>query len=335
VAKKTDEVAPIIIKRVKKYAAGHHGGAWKVAYADFVTAMMAFFLLLWLLNVTTKEQKDAISNYFDPSHPKVSQSQSGAGGVMGGLSISKEGAMTQNQQDMNQSQSTGKPNQTTPEDQNSTQQMEAELRAHEDARFEATKKALEDAVKQEAELKDLARHLMIDITPEGLRIQIIDQNGDPMFPSGSAQMYDKTKVLMSKVAELIKKLPNDISVRGHTDAHPYASGADYTNWELSSDRANASRRILEDHDIPEKRLANVMGKAETDPLLPKDPLDARNRRITIMLLREKLVDAVKRGEFGPNVKMPPPPQPQTYSPPAQQPIQVPAYQKTQGAVQFP
>ncbi len=330
-AKKTDEVAPIIIKKVKKYAGGHHGGAWKVAYADFVTAMMAFFLLLWLLNVTTKDQKDAISNYFDPSHPKVSKSESGAGGVMGGLSISKEGAMAQNAQEMTQP-TTGKPADT---DDNTSRerQMEQELKSREDARFEQTKQDLEKAIQQEAELRDLARHLMIDITPEGLRIQVIDQDGDPMFPSGSAQMFDKTRKLMGKVAELIAKLPNGISVRGHTDANPYNNGKGYTNWELSADRANATRRILEDDKIPESRMANVMGKAETEPFLPKSPLDPRNRRISIVLLRESLQDAIKRGEFGkkdaPNV----PAAPQPYVP--AQPVEIPAYQKTQGAVQFP
>jgi chemotaxis protein MotB len=329
VAKKSDEVAPIIVKKIKKAGHGHHGGAWKVAYADFVTAMMAFFLLLWLLNVTTKEQKDAISNYFDPSHPKVSQSESGAGGVMGGLSISKEGAMTQTQQEMTQP-TTGKSAKSS-EDQ-ANEDAEKQLRERENARFQEVKAALEKAVQNDQEL---AKHLLVDITPEGLRIQIIDQNGDPMFPSGSAQMYDKTKKLMGEVADLILKLPNQISVRGHTDAHPYANGADYTNWELSSDRANATRRILEEHKIPEKRIANVMGKSDTEPFIVKDPMDARNRRISILLMREKLEDAVKRGEFGIQTIPQKPTQPQqNYTPPTPA-APIPSYQKTQGAVQFP
>ncbi len=333
--KKSDEAQPIIIKKIKKGGGGHHGGAWKVAYADFVTAMMAFFLLLWLLNVTTEEAKDIISNYFDPTQPKVSQSTSGAGGVMGGLSMTKEGAMAEDAQAMTQSQETGKPSsgeagQTVTESSSESdqqEQMEAELRSREDAKFEETRQDIEKAIQSSPELKELASHLMIDITPEGLRIQIIDQDGDPMFPSGSAAMYEKTQKLMGKVAELIAKLPNAISVRGHTDASKYASAEGYTNWELSADRANASRRLLSAHGIPEKRLANVMGKADTDPFIQKDPLDARNRRISILLLRETLEEALKRGEFG-SIKTP------VIIKKAPAPIIKP-FQKTQGNIQFP
>jgi chemotaxis protein MotB len=342
-AKKTDEVQPIIIKKIKKAGHGHHGGAWKVAYADFVTAMMAFFMLLWLLNVTTEEQKNAISNYFDPSAPQVSESTSGAGGVMGGLSVQSEGAMTDTQQEMTKQETTGKAsndstatevNQTTAEAQD-TRDMEQELKAREDARFEHTKEDIEKALQETEEMRELAKHLMIDITPEGLRIQIIDQDKDPMFASGSAQMFEKTQKLIAKVADLIKPLPNAISVRGHTDATPYANASGtYTNWELSADRANATRRILESHAIPQKRLANVMGKSDTELFLPQAPNDARNRRISLLMLRESLEDAVKRGEFNQknNLKAPikslVPPRPVEPAPNS-------TYQKTQGAVQFP
>lgn len=340
-AKKTDEVQPIIIKKIKKGGGGHHGGAWKVAYADFVTAMMAFFLLLWLLNVTTEEQKNAISNYFDPSAPQVSESTSGAGGVMGGLSVQSEGAMTDTQQEMTKQETTGKAsndntasnvNQTTAEAQD-TRDMEQELKQREDARFEKTKEDIEKALQESDEMKDLAKHLMIDITPEGLRIQIIDQDKDPMFASGSAQMFEKTQKLMAKVADMIKPLPNAISVRGHTDATPYANASGtYTNWELSADRANATRRILESDSIPQKRLANVMGKADTEPFIAQAPTDPRNRRISLLLLRESLEDAIKRGEFSKNN----PKAPIKYLvPPKPAPQPAPNYQKTQGAVQFP
>jgi chemotaxis protein MotB len=340
-AKKSDDgVAPIIVKKIKKGGAGHHGGAWKVAYADFVTAMMAFFLLLWLLNVTTKEQKDAISNYFDPSSPKVSQSTSGAGGVMGGLSMTKEGAMASTQQDLVQQQVTGKPSssqstahQGTDSDDSQEKSEEQQLQAEEDHKFEQTKEDIDKAILQSEELKDLAKHLFIDITPEGLRIQIIDQDGDPMFPSGSAVMFEKTQKLMAKVAELIAKLPNNISVRGHTDAHAYPGTNGYTNWELSADRANASRKILEANGIPEKRIANVMGKSDTEPFVPKDPNDARNRRISIILLRETLQEAIKNGEIKATGPVPSTtPQPYIPAPP---PAPGTTYQRTQGAVQFP
>lgn len=281
---------PIIIKKVKKGGHGHHGGAWKVAYADFVTAMMAFFLLLWLLNVTTKEQKDAISNYFDPTAPQVSRNESGAGGVLGGLSVATEGAMTSNLQaptpppPQPDAQQPLQPKQTTantPE-----QQLREELKKREEQRFAAVKQAIENAVKNDPEMQDLLKNLKIDMTEEGLRIQIVDQDGKPMFPSGSAQMYAKTRQLMTLVARTIAPLPNRVSVRGHTDAVPYARGGNYTNWELSADRANASRRVLLGAGIPDDRLANVVGKAATEPLIPDNPKDAQNRRISIILLRQ-------------------------------------------------
>ena len=276
---------PIIIKKIKK-GGGHHGGAWKVAYADFVTAMMAFFLLLWLLNVTTEEQKNAISNYFDPSHPKVSQSVSGAGGVMGGLSMSVEGSMATNVQPLVQQQDTGRA--TLAE--SATEAAKKEIQELEDAEFKKAKEAIEEAINDNPELADLAENLMIDMTPEGLRIQVVDKEGKPMFPSGSARMYDKTRKLMAQVAKAIESMPNEISIRGHTDSIPYGAGADYTNWELSTDRANASRRVLQESGISTERLNNVVGKADTEHLLPDDPTNARNRRISIVLLRESLTN---------------------------------------------
>jgi chemotaxis protein MotB len=259
--------------------------------------------------------------------------------------MTKEGAMAHDAQPLTQPQPTGKPNPTKAQqkntessddaEENARKQMEQELHTRENARFQKTKEDIEKAMQQSAELKALAQHLKIDITPEGLRIQIIDQDGDPMFPSGSAAMYDKTRKLMGAVAQLIQTLPNGISVRGHTDSHPYAAGADYTNWELSSDRANATRRILQENGIPEKRLSNVMGKADTEPFIPKDPMDARNRRMSIILLRETLEEAVKRGEFGSTAKLPEPQQPPVETAPAPVEIPVKTYQKTQGAVQFP
>ena len=186
---------------------------------------------------------------------------------------------------------------------------------------------------------------MIDMTPEGLRIQIVDQDGASMFASGSAEMYEKTKKLMSKVAELIKELPNELSVRGHTDSVPYGPGADYTNWELSTDRANASRRVLLEAGFNQGRLNNVVGKADTEHLIPDDPTNAQNRRISIILLKEELTnpekfaqkaeenaieamldaeEAAEQGQFGDEFD----------SPPLQQ-VPVGTFRKTPGAVEFP
>lgn len=279
---------PIIIKKIKK-GGGHHGGAWKVAYADFVTAMMAFFLLLWLLNVTTDEQKNAISNYFDPTHPKVSSSESGAGGVLGGLSMSPTGSMAT----MAQPVTTPRPSAERQQGQQISQKNEAakeKKRKEEEEKFKKAQRELKRKIENSPELKGLSQNLLIDLTPEGLRIQIIDRDGEPMFPSGSAQMYQKTRDLLTAITGVITPLENEISVRGHTDAAPYGSGASYTNWELSADRANASRRVILDGKFPIERMNNVMGKADTELLISENPNDARNRRITIILLREELTN---------------------------------------------
>jgi chemotaxis protein MotB len=292
-AKKDEDKSnqPIIIKKIKK-GGGHHGGAWKVAYADFVTAMMAFFLLLWLLNVTTDEQKNAISKYFDPTHPKVSKSESGAGGVLGGLTMSPKGSMASNQQPVTQP----KPNSTRPRSQKLSPKEQAKEKAkerkrkEEEQKFKKAEEELKKRIEESPELKKLAKNVLVDMTPEGLRIQIIDQDGEPMFPSASAQMYEKTRKLLGEITNIMLTMPNQISIRGHTDSAPYGAGADYTNWELSSDRAAASRRVIMANNFPEKRVNNVMGKSGTELLIAQKPDDARNRRISIILLKEELTN---------------------------------------------
>src|SRR5262245_56348325 len=199
----------VIIKKIKKGGGhGHHGGAWKVAYADFVTAMMAFFLLLWLLNVTTDEQKNAISNYFDPTHPKVSEANSGAGGVLGGLSMAPQGAMattvqaitSQPSSSVNKRSSDKNDNTLNPNvSKKALEKAKQVLRKQEEARFKEAEKKIKEAIEANPELKELAKNLLVDMTPEGLRIQIIDSEGKPMFASGSAQMYDYTQKLIEHV----------------------------------------------------------------------------------------------------------------------------------------
>lgn len=287
---KGDEARPIIIKKIKRGGGGHHGGAWKVAYADFVTAMMAFFLLLWLLNVTTEEQKLGIADYFDPN-PKISESVSGANGMLGGLSISQEGAMVKDVQSM-APQSVPNPALRPGDQKLSDEEFKKEQTRREEENFKKAENAIKDAMKDDKELEELSKNLKMDMTPEGLRIQIIDQDGKPMFPSGSAEMYERTQKLLTKVSEVIRKMPNEISVRGHTDSVPYSKGNAYSNWELSADRANASRRVLVAGGFPENRVNNVLGKADKDHLIPDKPTDAQNRRISIILLREELVTQV-------------------------------------------
>ena len=303
---KKDEVAPtIVIKKIIKKGGGHHGGAWKVAYADFVTAMMAFFLLLWLLNVSTDEARTTIANYFDPTHPKIADMRSGSGGIMGGTSVSVEGAMTSNVQPLTQTQPTGMPNPPQPRAHEQPtdapadlKRLEEQLRQQEEEQFKKAKGELEKAMQESVELRELAKNLMVDITPEGLRIQLVDQEGKPMFPLGSAEMYDYTKKLVAAVTKVILAMPNEISVRGHTDSHQYGAGAKYTNWELCADRANASRRELLKDGVADKRLANVMGRADKEHLVTDNPTDPRNRRISIILMNESLRSAAERGALG-------------------------------------
>ncbi len=327
-AEKSEETKrPIIIKRIKKGGGGHHGGAWKVAYADFVTAMMAFFLLMWLLNATTEEQRKGIAEYFDPTPMEVSSSTSGAGGVMGGMTISVEGAQRSQSSPIT-------PNQTPPTtsldseaqinaktaEELTQEALEAEVKAREDKKFEDIKKKIEEQI-ESSDLKELKKNLMIDMTPEGLRIQIVDQDGASMFPSGSAVPFEKTTKLLSLVAQIIKSMPNQISIRGHTDGVPYSKGANYTNWELSGDRANASRRVLLQSGIEEKKVSNVVGKADTEHLNVKDAKAPQNRRISVVLLRESMTK--EKGTVN-----------STNNGGDKAPVD-PGYRRTPGNVQFP
>lgn len=281
---------PIIIKKVKKGGGGHHGGAWKVAYADFVTSMMAFFLLLWLLSVTTDVQKKGIAEYFSPTI-KVSET-SGGTGIFGGSSpfhtdtqvsaADPFGFMVNHPKAANGTQTGQGKNQKVSIDQQHAKDVAAQI---EQEQFKKAEEDLKEKINSMPELKALKNALLIDTTPEGLRIQIVDQDKRPMFPLGSSDMYDYTKQLLELVAKVVQKLPNKISISGHTDATPYHNGSSYTNWELSADRANASRRVLITSGVDPQRIQRVEGLADRDPLLADDPTNARNRRITILLMR--------------------------------------------------
>ena len=300
-ADKEDELNNIIVKKVKKVAGGHHGGAWKVAYADFVTAMMAFFLLLWLLNVSTQEQLEGIADYFEPT-PMISKSSSGAGGLLGGTTLSKDGALISTKKEIITEKEAvtpalrpgsipPRPDQNLPDNSGrklSDDELMKQIREWEEKAFERTKEALEHALAQSSQFDDLKKSVQIDMTPEGLRIQLLDQEDKPLFQSGSAVLMDHTKMLLGKVLGVIAKLPNELSLRGHTDGVPYGPSAAYTNWELSGDRANASRRFLVKKGMPKTRINNVIAKADTDHLFPDNPRDGRNRRISIVLLHEHL-----------------------------------------------
>lgn len=318
-----DPNTPVIIIRRKKKGrghAGHHGGAWKVAYADFVTAMMSFFLLLWLLNVTTDIERKGIADYFAPA--SVSRSESGAGGVFGGQTITVNGAEISNgtpptTQDVTiptagqgqqgdedvpgQSQNSSAAQtatQDTSQDSKNNASSTTPLSKEDQAMVEAMKKEetgfkqaedmLRQAILANPDLKSFANQIVIDRTPEGLRIQIIDRDKFSMFPSGGATPYEKARDLLILIGRVIARLPNNISVTGHTDGTPFTAGSSRDNWTLSTERANISRAYLVQAGVDDKRIARVVGLADREPFVPNDPKDPRNRRISIVLLRQAI-----------------------------------------------
>jgi len=355
----------VVIKREEVVEGGHHGGAWKVAYADFVTAMMAFFLLMWLLNATTEEQRRGLADYFTPTNV-LSQGSSGNGRIFGGRTpfergelVSDRGAMSVVDGQAEQSNDNDDPEydrapnartsgaadvQQRPEgnqpdpgggqgrlatDQAGRQAagggtaalqaltpaqalgqaqrlanagtgdntppgtgtrsiddaaLRAEVARRERESFEQAAEQIREAVRNDPELRQLAAQLAIDQTPEGLRIQMLDEDRVPMFATGSAALHDRARALLLKIAPVIARLPGKLSISGHTDASPFR-GNDRSNWELSSERANATRRLLVENGVDEARLSSVTGNADRDPLLPADPFAAANRRIAITVLR--------------------------------------------------
>jgi len=287
---------PIIIKKVKKIVGGgHHGGAWKVAYADFVTAMMAFFLLMWLINTTSPEQRRGIAEFFAPA--SVSRVSSGAGGLLEGTSFAEEGvrhghsapvaaaAEPQNTSTAD-AQNEGETNTGAGGENNPNQDSLSRARTlRETAEFSRAEVAIRQAMQDMPDVAELSRNVIIDQTPEGLRIQIVDQEGRSMFNAGDAQPNDRARRLLAAVSTAISQLPNRITIAGHTDGSPpgrrYAS-----NFELSSARASEARRILQAEGIPSDRIYEVAGRADSEPLFSDDPTLPGNRRIAITLLRE-------------------------------------------------
>ncbi|HWA00668.1 MAG TPA: flagellar motor protein MotB [Caulobacterales bacterium] len=287
---------PIIIKKIKKGGhGGHHGGAWKVAYADFVTAMMAFFLLMWLINTTSPEQRRGIAEFFAPA--SVSRVSSGAGGLLEGTSFAESGVrhghsapvaeasqpqFTSNASDDAKSQSETAPGGQQDPDQDSLTRARA---MREDAQFSRAEIAIRQAMADMPDIAELSRNVIFEQTPEGLRIQLIDQEGRSMFSPGDAQPNDRARRLLVTVATVIQQLPNRITISGHTDGSP-PGGRYSSNWDLSADRANAARRILMANGVNADRIYEIAGRADSEPMFPDDPTLPGNRRIAITLLRE-------------------------------------------------
>lgn len=285
-----------IVKRKKIVGGdGHHGGAWKVAYADFVTAMMAFFLLMWLLNATTEEQRSGIADFFNPSIP-LSRVSGGGNDLFNGSTQFEQDTLTasQNGADDTESATTAKEvvegetvNGPADENLGPDGKVDSKRRDQENQAFAEIQRAIE-AVSGESDVADeLMRHIRTRVTDDGLVIEIFDKDGAPLFLSGSTEPSVKMRQLLSLVGSVIQVVDNELAIEGHTDATPYSGQGAYDNWELSSDRAHAARRVLLDEGLANGRMARVTGKAATQPML-ENPYSAQNRRIAITLLRSDL-----------------------------------------------
>ncbi|MCE2992859.1 MAG: flagellar motor protein MotB [Alphaproteobacteria bacterium] len=277
-----NEKAPIIIKKINAAHHGHHGGAWKVAYADFVTAMMAFFLLLWLLNSVPVEKLEGIAQYFEPT---VGVAGSKGIGFQGGKKDNQSGIIS----DVKQQGVKYGVNSVGAVISNPEVGTEVSIEEAENANFTIMEGELKKSITADKELAAFQDSIAFDVTPEGLQIKLIDQEKYPLFKPGKAELETYSKNIMMKIATLIKYSPNFISISGHTDADTAYLSEIYTNWELSTDRANAARKFLVSSGIDSDRIARIVGRADTDPIDPANPNAARNRRVSITLLRNSIM----------------------------------------------
>jgi len=289
---KSDEVAPIIVvKKIKKGGHGHHGGAWKIAYADFVTAMMAFFLLMWLLGSTSEGDLKGISEYFS-SPLKVSLMGGKGSGTAtsvidaGGTDLAR--SVGQIKRGSNEDDRTSVDTSSPP-----TPASEAAEKV-ETQRLNQLKGEIERLIEASTLMKQFQNQIKLDITQEGLRIQIVDEKNRPMFDSGSAVLKDYMKDILRSLTKVLNEVDNKLTLSGHTDATPYASGAaGYSNWELSADRANASRREMMAAGMKESKVLRVVGLASSVPMKADDEYASINRRIAIVVMNKRAEDAVR------------------------------------------
>lgn len=283
---------PIIIKRIKKMTGQHQGGTWKIAYADFVTAMMAFFLLMWLLGSTTQGDKEGISEYFKTPLKVALLGGDGSGDSTsvikgGGDDITKKiGQMKRSDfDDLKRSID--------------IDALQALQDRYEREQLEKLKTRIENAINNNPVLNKFKSQLLLDITSEGLRIQIVDEKNRPMFAMGRAELQPYTKMILHEIGKMLNDVDNKISLSGHTDATPYPAGEkSYSNWELSADRANASRRELIVGGMNPEKMLRVVGLSSAVMFDKEDPFSPFNRRISIIVMNKKAEDAITRESLG-------------------------------------
>jgi chemotaxis protein MotB len=287
----SDDVRPIVIKRIKKSGGAHHGGAWKIAYADFVTAMMAFFLLMWLLGSTAKGDLKGIADYFLNPLKIASTGGSGTGDSSsvlkgGGKDLSRSSGQVKDG-DLESQKKTINLKETNAE------RLRKEFEEREKVTLGELKKSIEKLIESDPALKQFKNQLLIDITSEGLRIQIIDEKNRPMFDSSSADLKPYSRVILREIGKALNAVPNKITLSGHTDAAQFGGGEKgFSNWELSANRANSSRREMITGGMDEFKVLRVVGLSSTVLFDKNDPLSSTNRRISIVVLNKRTEDAM-------------------------------------------
>ena len=289
-------VRPIIVKKIKKAAHGYHGGAWKIAYADFVTAMMSFFLLMWLLGASSDAQLEGIAEYFK-TPLKVA--------LMGGNMVGTSDALIKGGgKDLTKKQGQVKPVDGPKGKQKvvDIKDVKEALKKEETAKLEELKKKIEKAIEDSPTLSKFKNQLLLDITSDGLRVQIVDEKNRPMFNSSKAELQPYAKQILQELGQMFNGVTNKISLSGHTDATPYPNGEkSYSNWELSADRANASRRELVAGGMDETKLLRVVGLSSASLFDKENPLNPTNRRISIIIMNKQAEENVLKDAAAINV----------------------------------
>jgi chemotaxis protein MotB len=293
----------IIVKKIfVEGHGGHHGGAWKVAYADFVTAMMAFFLLLWLLGATNEKQRKALADYFAPTLVELKQNSAGSNGLFGGDAINAQDNYP------NKASQTGTKSLTVPvggvggkdvgTGEKGTLKDQRALEAQDQKNFKETVKKVQAKMRSRPGIAKLAKHIRFVPTRDGMRIDLIDDANYSMFDLGTTALVPDAGALIGTIAESIAGMENPIMIRGHTDSLGYGDPRNMNNWMLSSGRAEATRRRLSSGGVPEMRFERIEGVADREPLVAENPADPRNRRVSITLLYRRIMDQRKNASGG-------------------------------------